>query len=218
MRWNSPTQLLREHRSYTSVSKSAFTLIELLVVIAIIAVLAAILFPVFAQARGKARQTVCVSNLRQIGLAQRMYMDDHDGLPPWVGNSDNAGCLWRSGFRAADDPHSMPYIIKPYYKTLDIWTCPNAVQLLDQPAEKRNTYFMNISANYMSAPDNEPGSTLMFWDNFVYRYWSPPFHLGQPTSSIPSADRTYPHFQKGYNAVFLDGHVKLFKIGVDQAG
>ena len=62
--------------------KKGFTLIELLVVIAIIAILAAILFPVFAQARDKARQVGCLSNLRQIGLATQLYAQDYDETPP----------------------------------------------------------------------------------------------------------------------------------------
>ena len=69
---------------------NAFTLIELLVVIAIIAILAAILFPVFAEARNKARQTQCLSNGKQIGTAIRMYVDDHDGRwPPFSGFNTN---------------------------------------------------------------------------------------------------------------------------------
>jgi prepilin-type N-terminal cleavage/methylation domain-containing protein len=64
--------------------RSGFTLIELLVVIAIIAILAAILFPVFAQAREKARSAACLSNLKQMGTALQMYGQDYDeGLPPW---------------------------------------------------------------------------------------------------------------------------------------
>src|SRR6516225_406177 len=62
---------------------AGFTLIELLVVIAIIAILAAILFPVFAQARAAARTTSCLSNLRQLGVAMQMYVDNYDGVFPW---------------------------------------------------------------------------------------------------------------------------------------
>src|SRR5262245_57471883 len=67
-------------RAGTSPGRSGFTLIELLVVIAIIALLAAILFPVFAQAREKARQTSCLSNLKQLSHAMLMYAQDYDGL------------------------------------------------------------------------------------------------------------------------------------------
>jgi prepilin-type N-terminal cleavage/methylation domain-containing protein len=83
---------LRIEKSMESVERRAFTLIELLVVIAVIAVLAAILFPVFAQAREKARQTVCISNQRQIALGFRLYTQDFDEAYPnlndpylWVG-------------------------------------------------------------------------------------------------------------------------------------
>ncbi|MBC7806023.1 MAG: prepilin-type N-terminal cleavage/methylation domain-containing protein, partial [Akkermansiaceae bacterium] len=71
MKSNIPLSTLR--------SRSAFTLIELLVVIAIIAILAAILFPVFAQAREKARSASCLSNLKQMGTALIMYSQDYDG-------------------------------------------------------------------------------------------------------------------------------------------
>ena len=68
--------------------RSGFTLIELLVVIAIIAILAAILFPVFAKAREKARQTSCLSNIKQIALAGLMYTQDYDERFP------GHGCVW----------------------------------------------------------------------------------------------------------------------------
>src|SRR5262245_8613142 len=74
-------------------NRRGFTLIELLVVIAIIAILAAILFPVFAQAREKARGTSCLSNLKQVGLGVSMYMQDYDGNFPmmqwWTRGTNN---------------------------------------------------------------------------------------------------------------------------------
>jgi prepilin-type N-terminal cleavage/methylation domain-containing protein/prepilin-type processing-associated H-X9-DG protein len=74
--------------------RRAFTLIELLVVIAIIAILAAILFPVFAQAREKARQTMCLSNLKQIGLSAMMYIQDYDETFP---GGPGVASLWYPG-------------------------------------------------------------------------------------------------------------------------
>src|SRR5438876_8068083 len=73
---------LRRSRAMHCKRKAAFTLIELLVVIAIIAIIAAILFPVFAAARDKARQAACFSNLKQIGYALHLYLEDYDERLP----------------------------------------------------------------------------------------------------------------------------------------
>ncbi len=96
------------HRSVCAPARRGFTLIELLVVIAIIALLAAILFPVFAQAREKARQTACVSNLKQIGLAFLQYTSDNDGnLPMPVTNTFSAGIsgTWVNGVTTGTSPN-----------------------------------------------------------------------------------------------------------------
>ena len=75
--------------------RRGFTLIELLVVVAIIATLAAILFPVFAKARDKARQSTCQSNLKQIGLAIQAYVQDYDGyLPTSYNNTPGIMVFW----------------------------------------------------------------------------------------------------------------------------
>src|SRR5437667_5792066 len=90
------SQYLRRSRAMHHHRKAAFTLIELLVVIAIIAVIAAILFPVFAAARDKARQAACFSNLRQIGQALYMYLEDYDDRLPAC-CSPSRGWTWTFG-------------------------------------------------------------------------------------------------------------------------
>lgn len=97
-----------------------FTLIELLVVIAIIAILASILFPVFARAREKARQTSCLSNLKQLAMGVRMYSDDYDETMPWVQTS----VVW--GYTGNLGMYPWTQVIQPYIKNTQILLCPSA--------------------------------------------------------------------------------------------
>ena len=91
-------------------TKHGFTLIELLVVIAIIAILAAILFPVFAQAREKARQTSCLSNLKQIGTAMQLYVDDnHERFPPAASGTDDGYVKKNSGLHKKYENVPVPF-------------------------------------------------------------------------------------------------------------
>ncbi len=98
--------------------RRGFTLIELLVVIAIIAILAAILFPVFARAREKARQTSCLSAHKQVGLGLMMYAQDYDETLPFIEN-----CGAPSAVYATAQPQGK---IDPYCKNAQIWQCPSA--------------------------------------------------------------------------------------------
>ena len=100
--------------------RRGFTLIELLVVIAIIAILAAILFPVFAKAREKARQASCLSNLKQLSLGVLMYSGDYDELLPLSGDYD-----WSSNVPQTAYYGNIYTKLDPYIKSDGIWKCPS---------------------------------------------------------------------------------------------
>jgi prepilin-type N-terminal cleavage/methylation domain-containing protein/prepilin-type processing-associated H-X9-DG protein len=98
--------------------QNGFTLIELLVVIAIIAILAAILFPVFAQAREKARQSVCLSNMKQVGTGLMMYAQDYDESLPVQTNQVQK-------FWLDSAPANWDRAIYPYVKNRQVYICPS---------------------------------------------------------------------------------------------
>lgn len=151
------------HRS--SGARLGFTLIELLVVIAIIAILAAILFPVFAQAREKARQTTCISNCKQIGNAAMMYIQDYDEtMPRFFTSAAESATLARG---------SWVRMLEPYHKSYDAFRCPNMVDAgtiwqARLPANISlwegygwNVDYMNFSADCSDFVDGQgPGTKL----------------------------------------------------------
>lgn len=157
--------------------KRAFTLIELLVVIAIIAILAAILFPVFASAKESAKQTVCLSNQHQIGLATMMYATDYDDrFMAWaaLNQPQNAGNTWYM-------PPEMQ--LKPYTKNDQMWTCPsdparrvspNSVPWWDGSYKAKlitrsYSYVGPIYDNQVGASQTDPNTGLFSW--ISYNSW-----------------------------------------------
>ncbi|HVK06028.1 MAG TPA: DUF1559 domain-containing protein [Armatimonadaceae bacterium] len=125
----------------TSAAARAFTLIELLVVIAIIAILAAILFPVFAQARDKARQAACLSNVKQMALAVQMYAQDYDETLPVAGVNNQRRGRW------------MDQIV-PYVKNIDIFNCPSSPGSRWDPTNINSRSGYGWSWNLYAHPSN----------------------------------------------------------------
>lgn len=175
-------------------SLAAFTLIELLVVIAIIAILAAILFPVFAQAKNAAKGAVCISNMKQIAAASIMYVSDYDGIwyplakydpmpgfaPQimWVGYDNNNGPLAGGYYGAVNAPAQnppRPGLIDTYLKSIEVTRCPNKLSRTQTALAASGFSPLHPSAYYTTNPAAEgkefgPGSKFQTLVNGAFDF------------------------------------------------
>ncbi len=175
--------------------KRGFTLIELLVVIAIIAILAAILFPVFARAREKARQSSCLSNQKQIALGWHMYVQDYDErIPPYSRKVDGEWIL-----RVHD-------IIDPYIKNTQVWKCPSGGHdNSNQIAYGYNCYYLgdwrpSPPSAYTLAEITYPAECFVFGEGKGWPYIEPP--------GVEDDRMSWDRHNEGANYSFCDGHAK----------
>lgn len=138
----------------------AFTLIELLVVIAIIAILASILFPVFAQAREKARQTACLSNMKQIGLAFMQYVQDYDEMFPHTFAQAETQSPRDTKYNSG---RSWPLSIFPYVKNKQVFDCPTS-------PDEISDVFPEGLVKWSGAPLGPDGNRIRYDGNYAYNY------------------------------------------------
>jgi len=185
--------------------KKGFTLIELLVVIAIIAILAAILFPVFAKAREKARQTSCASNLKQIALGALMYAQDYDEFL----------CIAQP--LAGPPVLFFDSVLQPYVKNTQIFKCPSKTSptLAYGMAvhEAGGYYYGSYEARSLGAIAN-PASCIYVGDNDTYTRATGALYSENWWTYPPSVYGTLflnsKRHNKGGNYAFVDGHVKWY--------
>jgi general secretion pathway protein G len=198
--------------------RRGFTLVELLTVIAVIAVLAAILFPVFMTARGKAREITCASNLRQIGLSISMYTQDYDGFYPYgVDPADKlTPQIWNSVPEFRDQIATIPYIhecLQPYIKAKEIFHCPSDIGF-----DREDFTGLEIDPN--GKPRNaSPSSFAKFGTSYYYRTEITYRHGGEQTFQTPAELNVLFDgegrwhggllpWDKRYETLFGDSHIK----------
>lgn len=215
--------------------RRGFTLIELLVVIAIIAILAAILFPVFARAREKARTTSCLSNVRQIGVGIASYVQDYDETMCY-NTSACCVCCFRN---YATGGNNANWIIEstPYVKNAAIWECPSARGAWSAGSKPGGNAYP-LTSNYVwnghcrtsstdkrtlakfASPANFPlvtewcstdGNAVMRpTDCCGAQNWGLPYNDPQSFWGVQHAGLTGPTTADGiYNVAFIDGHAKI---------
>ena len=209
----------------------AFTLIELLVVIAIIAILAAILFPVFAQAREKARGISCLSNMKQIGTAEQMYVQDYDEHN-FYRASATAPTPWRSNAIISDSNQralaSWWCLLMPYIKNGQVFTCasdagPTLSKDLNLALTIKRSYMALATSESLSLSQVElPVDTMVITEKWDQDYtgvrtdsWIEPFNGDLSIDShVPDRTFTAGNRHSGrLNANFLDGHAKSLSPG-----
>lgn len=216
-------------------SRRGFTLIELLVVIAIIAILAAILFPVFARAREKARQTSCLSNIRQLATGLHAYAADHDTRMPQGWAPDDYAIPPDLGYSPWYIEVDWRTAMYPYVKNHQIYLCPS-FELPNEPllASPRGWYEYGIRRSYgmnyawahywinygMISSCPRPGSIMLLVESrewnadyplFSWGNWiTDPVGAGYPTSPAPELGKMTTHNGLS-NISFTDGHAKPMK-------
>jgi prepilin-type N-terminal cleavage/methylation domain-containing protein/prepilin-type processing-associated H-X9-DG protein len=213
------------HPSNQIPTKRAFTLIELLVVIAIIAILAAILFPVFAQAKEAAKKTSCLSNLKQISLATIMYSNDYDDtIYPFqyaIAGDDPGQRMWFARQHAATNKWDFNEgFVGPYMKNGEIVDCPSAGAITkgmnDMPVAYAVNYhlFLDVTKGWHTTNFSSieaPADTLLMADAAA-RYGPT---LSRYNILWVNMGPTYIHARHGgdaANIAWLDGHAKSHKL------
>lgn len=202
-------------------NKKAFTLIELLVVIAILGILVALLMPAFGRARESARIAQCTSNLRQIGIAWYLYLDDHDENFPKRGyeapDAETCGAWTYGGKKTDSEPYAAK--IRPLNRYLDIdsdsdtaaleiFHCPSDTRPI--PALKEDTVFSRYGTSYMLNMNLTGGDCG--WPRNLSSFTTP-FSKLSVLQSLRFVGRGSVHGKQGsndrVNVLFLDGHVKM---------
>ncbi len=217
----------------STVKRRGFTLIELLVVIAIIAILAAILFPVFARAKAKARQTTCLSNVKQLAVSVKMYQSDWDDCFPKMENWEPPPPLHTTGYchrwtysvHWPTYPTSIPGgSLQPYVQNDDILVCPDWQKSQLTNGEPWRSYQGNIFLMYRDSSSwaspicegriRNPADIIMMAEAEFgtegaicapgFPWTNQPVAFTNPAAIPPTTSR----HMENFNANFVDGHAK----------